>query len=71
VHLLMNHSIPGVNAGYITRNKLLRDHLRVQQEAISRKMIDAARGTKQNEGQATALWIDTPGQGSQRACKRS
>lgn len=61
VHLLMNHSIPGVNAGYITRNKLLRDHLRIQQEAISRKMIDAARGAKQNEGQAMALWIDMPG----------
>ena len=61
VHLLMNHSIPGVNAGYITRNKLLRDHLRIQQEAISRKMIDAARGAKQNEGQALALWIDMPG----------
>jgi integrase len=58
VHLLMNHSIPGVNAGYITRNKLLRDHLRIQQEAISRKMIDAARRAKQNE---TALWIDMPG----------
>ena len=41
VHLLMNHSIPGVNAGYITRNKLLRDHLRIQQEAISRKIVDA------------------------------
>jgi predicted amino acid dehydrogenase len=50
-----------VNAGYITRNKLLRDHLRIQQEAISRKMIDAARGAKQSEGQATALWIDMPG----------
>jgi len=54
----MNHSIPGVNAGYITRNKLLRDHLRFQQEAISRKMIDAAR--KLNEGQASALWIGMP-----------
>jgi len=60
VHLLMNHSIPGVNAGYITRNKLLHDHLRIQQEAISRKMIDAAGGAKQNEGQASALWIGTP-----------
>jgi integrase len=60
VHLLMNHSIPGVNAGYITRNKLLRDHLRFQQEAISRKMIDAARGAKQNEGQPSALWIAMP-----------
>ena len=34
VHLLMNHSIPGVSAGYITREKLLRDHFRVQQEEI-------------------------------------
>jgi hypothetical protein len=42
VHLLMNHSIPGVNAGYITRNKLLRDHLRSQQESIYRKILDAA-----------------------------
>ncbi|MER9102584.1 integrase family protein [Mesorhizobium sp. M0848] len=40
VHLLMNHSIPGVNAGYITRNKLLSDHLRQQQEAISRRMFE-------------------------------
>ncbi|MGH1558486.1 hypothetical protein ACRAWD_13695 [Caulobacter segnis] len=27
MHLMMNHSIPGVNAGYITRAKLLGDHL--------------------------------------------
>jgi hypothetical protein len=31
IHLLMNHSLPGVNAGYITRDRLLRDHLRSQQ----------------------------------------
>jgi hypothetical protein len=31
--LLMNHSIPGVNAGYITRHKLLEDHLRRPQQA--------------------------------------
>lgn len=30
----MNHSLPGVNAGYITRDSLLRDHLRKQQERI-------------------------------------
>ena len=35
VHLLMNHSLPGVNAGYITRDRLLRDHLRQQQQRIS------------------------------------
>jgi integrase len=34
VHLLMNHSLPGVNAGYITRDRLLRDHLRQQQQRI-------------------------------------
>ena len=33
--LLMNHSIPGVNAGYVTRHKLVEDHLRSQQQAIS------------------------------------
>jgi integrase len=35
VHLLMNHSLPGVNAGYITRDRLLGGHLRNQQERIS------------------------------------
>lgn len=39
--LLMNHSIPGVNAGYITRHKLLEDHLRRQQQAISSAAITA------------------------------
>jgi integrase len=43
VHLLMNHAVPGVNAGYITRNKLLSDHLRQQQEMISCKIVDAMR----------------------------
>ena len=33
--LLMNHAIPGVNAGYITRYKLVDDYLRRQQQAIS------------------------------------
>jgi len=31
----MNHSLGGVNAGYITRNQLMGDHLRKQQQAIS------------------------------------
>jgi hypothetical protein len=39
--LLMNHSIPGVNAGYITRHKLLEDHLRRQQQAISSAVFSA------------------------------
>jgi hypothetical protein len=33
--MLMNHSVPGVNSGYITRRKLLEDHLRTQQQAIT------------------------------------
>ncbi|MFD9901283.1 integrase arm-type DNA-binding domain-containing protein [Mesorhizobium sp. NPDC059025] len=45
VHLLMNHSLPGVNAGYITRDGLLGDHLRKQQERISKIIIDAASGS--------------------------
>lgn len=35
MHLLMNHSVPGVNAGYITRAKLLSQHLRDAQERLS------------------------------------
>lgn len=39
IHLLMNHSLPGVNAGYITRDRLLRDHLRQQQQRISQLVV--------------------------------
>src|SRR5215813_3845379 len=41
IHLLMNHSLPGVNAGYITRDRLLRDHLRHQQQRISELVVDS------------------------------
>jgi hypothetical protein len=34
MHLLMNHSVPGVNGGYITRMKLL-NHLRSVQQQLS------------------------------------
>ncbi len=34
MHLLMNHSVPGVNGGYITRMKLL-NHLRAAQQSLS------------------------------------
>jgi integrase len=43
-HLLMNHSLPGVNAGYITRAKLLVGHLRKAQEEISRLVISQSGG---------------------------
>jgi hypothetical protein len=42
MHLLMNHSLPGVNAGYITRAKLLSGHLRATQEKLSKTMMDAS-----------------------------
>jgi integrase len=45
IHLLMNHAVAGVNAGYITRSKLLSDHLRKQQEMISRRMINGSPGS--------------------------
>ncbi|MGZ9243873.1 MAG: integrase [Candidatus Binatia bacterium] len=50
IHLLMNHAVPGVNEGYITRDKLLNDHLRQQQERISAIVLD--QGGKIEGGQA-------------------
>jgi hypothetical protein len=47
----MNHSLPGANAGYITRDKLLRDHLRKQQERISTIVIERACN-----GDGTSCW---------------
>jgi hypothetical protein len=38
----MNHAVPGVNEGYITRDKLLSDHLRHQQERISAAVLEQA-----------------------------
>lgn len=53
IHLLMNHSLPGVNAGYITREGLLGDHLRKQQERISSVILVAAgHGNK-----ASMIWL--------------
>ena len=44
MHLLMNHSLPNVNVGYITRHKLLLDHLRKQQQAISGLLLGSVTG---------------------------
>ena len=54
MYLLMNHSIVGVNAGYITRNRLLGDHLRKRQQAIS----DAAFAALTRDGIADAACSD-------------
>jgi hypothetical protein len=60
IHLLMNHAITGVNAGYITRNKLLNGHLRQQQEAISRLIIRAAQPRRKHDKIALASWLSRP-----------
>jgi integrase len=60
IHLLMNHSIAGVNAGYITRGKLLNDHLRQQQEIVSRKIVDAVRAYAKRGETAVAKWLFLP-----------
>ncbi|MCK1462994.1 MULTISPECIES: integrase arm-type DNA-binding domain-containing protein [unclassified Bradyrhizobium] len=54
--LLMNHSIPGVNAGYVTRHKLLEDHLRSQQQAISTAVFSAL-GKSLTEDAALRGWL--------------
>ncbi|MGH7022031.1 MAG: integrase arm-type DNA-binding domain-containing protein [Caulobacteraceae bacterium] len=54
--LLMNHAIPGVNAGYITRHKILEDHLRAQQQAISRVLTAPAMKLASEPG-AVRDWL--------------
>lgn len=43
IHLLVNRSLPGAIAGYITRDGLLGDHLRNQQELIWQIILGAAK----------------------------
>ena len=51
IHLLMNHSLPGVNAGYITRSKL-NTHLRNAQQALSDILLEEAC----DGAEAGAMW---------------
>jgi hypothetical protein len=50
----MNHSLPGVNAGYITRDRLLRDHLRQQQQRISALVVQSV-GVERDP--SLVLWL--------------
>jgi hypothetical protein len=43
LHLLMNHSLPGVNAGYITRAKLISGHLQNVQEKLTETVLSGAK----------------------------
>jgi len=60
--LLMNHSIPGVNAGYVTRHKLVEDHLRSQQQAIS-TVVFSTLGKSLTEQEVLINWL---GRGASR-----
>lgn len=56
IHLLMNHSVPGVNEGYITRDKLLNNHLRQLQERISSTVLGHA---SKIHGEQPYQWLET------------
>lgn len=60
--MLMNHAVPGVNSGYITRHKLLDDHLRAQQQAISSTIFSALGNAIRKQPQLQR-WL---GQGAAR-----
>ena len=56
--LLMNHAVPGVNAGYINRDKLLeyQDHLPREQQAIS-SAVFATLGASLSNHQGLQEWL--------------
>jgi integrase len=63
IHLLMNHSLRGVNAGYITRDKLVRGHLRKQQERISAIIVvsdDSLNNSRVSVWLKSAKMVKTP-----------
>jgi hypothetical protein len=59
IHILMNHSLQGVNAGYITRSALLEDHLRRQQERISRAALHAVETSRSKRRSAILRWLQS------------
>ena len=59
MHLLMNHALPGVNSGYITRSKLMRDHLRTQQERLSAFFIGAAVKRGRPSSDELSRWLNS------------
>lgn len=59
IHLLMNHSLPGVNSGYITRSKLMRDHLRTQQDKLSNFILGAVVGRGRRPSDDLSRWLNS------------
>ncbi|WP_410050500.1 hypothetical protein [Bradyrhizobium sp. Bra78] len=62
----MNHAIPGVNGGYITRHELLEGHLRSQLQAISSAVFAALGASITQEG-SLQDWL---GRGGSRRASR-
>lgn len=58
MHLLMNHSVKGVNVneGYITRSKLLNDHLRSAQQRLSDHIIAAGTAAPKDGSARERAW---------------
>jgi len=58
MHLLMNHSVKGVNVneGYITRSKLLNDHLRSAQQRLSDHIIAGGTPSPKDGSQRERTW---------------
>ncbi len=56
MHLLMNHRLPGVNAGYITRDKLMSDHLRSTQQKLSSYIVTAGTVLRKGEVARARAW---------------
>jgi integrase len=58
MHLLMNHSLNGanVNEGYITRSKLLNDHLRSAQQRLSDHIIAAGTAPAKDGSPRDRIW---------------
>jgi hypothetical protein len=59
MHLLMNHSLPGINAGYITRSKLMGGHLRQQQGKLSGFIIGAVVGRGLRPSTLLSRWLNS------------
>ena len=59
MHLLMNHALPGVNSGYITRSKLMRDHLRAQQDRLSVFFLGTAVGRGRRPSDDLSRWLNS------------
>jgi hypothetical protein len=60
MHLLMNHRLPGVNAGYITRDKLLSDHLRAAQQKLTDYVMAAGTPPPKEGSKRERAWPRLP-----------